>query len=233
MIHWKIIKIRFTICWKNKNIWQDQLLRRWLNCDHSAFHCRTRDFRWNSRCASPFLVDSRIVNFGIANHAHEKWTFLSQSLIFLCISDLGDFIFLLFLKQFRSKICDDIPCVICGWKKILIFYGIQFEGFVRRTNILIRCILSYRTESYDIPEMKKIVTNSWNCSKTHFSFTEAGTIWSFPDPFIIDSSFSLSLSVPFNRKHTKPILTSLQSSNRLSLSSRLSNRLASLMWLRM
>lgn len=39
---------------------------------------------------------------------------------------------------------------------------------------------------------------------TYLSLTEAGTMWSLPDPLIILNSFSFNLSEPTKRKHTNP-----------------------------
>lgn len=58
------------------------------------------------------LVDGRIVDFRVANHAHEKRSLLGQRLFSLAVEDFRDLVGLLLLQQLVGEVGYDLPCDI-------------------------------------------------------------------------------------------------------------------------
>lgn len=86
------------------------LLGRRLNDWRSVDNRRERERRLH-------LVDGRIVEFRIADHANEERSLLCERLFALAIEDFGQLVLLLFgfLQQFGGKLDNHLPRVVCKW----------------------------------------------------------------------------------------------------------------------
>lgn len=58
------------------------------------------------------LVDGRIVDLRIADHAHEEGALLGQRVLLLAVHDFGELVMLLLLQQFVGEVHDDVPGVV-------------------------------------------------------------------------------------------------------------------------
>lgn len=151
-------------------------------------------FRRDSWCSS--FVDSWIVYLRITDHSHEKWTLLSQCLFSLAIQNFRYFVGLLLFQQFGCKICYYLPSDI---------WNIWIEGRKKRVNKSFQFAEIVCRNQFNLPISSSV--QLWATTQnrmTYLSLTEAGTMWSLPDPLIILNSFSFNLSEPTKRKHTNP-----------------------------
>lgn len=208
------------------------------------------DVGGNARCARASLINCRIIDFRIADHAHEERSLVGQCLFALAIEYLGDLVRLLLFEQFRGEIGDYVPGDLCEWNKMLISHIAPFA-------------CAPHDADHGSPMSSSVAC--WATAQnrmTYLSLTEAGTMCNLPEPLMLLNSFSFNLSEPTRRKQTKPscnsirramnecrgarlelgqwimenakhTLTSLQISNRLSLRTRPSNCLANFMCCRM
>lgn len=152
-----------------------------------SFSNRRIIFRWQSWRSR--FVNSRIVDFRVTDHSHEEWPLLGQCFFSLAIQNFGNLVGLFLLQQFSRKVRNNFPSNV--FKRKCTFSKSIYEYVPSNANI----IPMSSSDAFWATAQNRM---------TYFSLTDAGTMCSLPEPLIMLSSFSFSLSEPTKRKHTNP-----------------------------